>query len=82
MLATASSQHRPDNAMFAGDNKPTFRIKTREEVLDLTLVNRCAWNRVIGWHVSNVPSIGVAGGAGGPGLPPPLIQNTTNDKKL
>ena len=23
-------------------NKPTFRTKTREEVLDLTLVNRCA----------------------------------------
>ena len=37
-------------------NKPTFRTKTREEVLDLTLVNRCAWNRVVGWHVSNVPS--------------------------
>ena len=36
--------------------KPTFRTKTREEVLDLTLVNRCAWNRVVGWHVSNVPS--------------------------
>ena len=37
-------------------NEPTFRIKTREEVLDLTLVNRCAWNRVVGWHVRNVPS--------------------------
>ena len=37
-------------------NNPTFRTKTREEVLDLTLVNRCAWNRVVGWHVSNVPS--------------------------
>ena len=37
-------------------NKPTFRTKTREEVLDLTLVNRCAWDRVVGWHVSNVPS--------------------------
>ena len=37
-------------------NKPTFRTKSREEVLDLTLVNRCAWNRVVGWHVSNVPS--------------------------
>ena len=34
-------------------NKPTFRTKTRgEEVLDLTLVNRCEWNRVVGWHVS------------------------------
>ena len=37
-------------------NKPTFRDKAREEVRDLTLVNRCAWNRVVGWHVSNVPS--------------------------
>ena len=37
-------------------NKPTFRTKTREEVLGLTLVNRCAWDRVVGWHVSNVPS--------------------------
>ena len=37
-------------------NKPTFRIETREEVLDLTLANRCAWDRVVGWHVSNVPS--------------------------
>ena len=25
-------------------NKPTFRTKTREEVLDLTLTNRNAWN--------------------------------------
>ena len=37
-------------------NKPTFTTKTREEVQDLTLVNRCAWDRVVGWHVSNVPS--------------------------
>ena len=37
-------------------NKPTFRTKTREEVLDLTLVNRCACDRVVGWHVSNVLS--------------------------
>ena len=37
-------------------NKPAFRTKTREEVLDLTLVKQCAWNRVVGWHVSNVPS--------------------------
>ena len=37
-------------------NKPTFRTKTREEVLDLTLVNRCAWDRIVGWHVSNVLS--------------------------
>ena len=37
-------------------NKPTFRTKTREEVLDLTLVNRCAWDRVVGWHVCNVLS--------------------------
>ena len=26
-------------------NTPTFRTKTREEVLDLTLVNQCAWGR-------------------------------------
>ena len=38
------------------DNKPTFRTKTREEVLDLTLVNRYAWDRVVGWYVSNVLS--------------------------
>ena len=37
-------------------NKSTFRTKTRVEVLDLVLVNRCAWNRVVGWHVSNVLS--------------------------
>ena len=37
-------------------NKPALRTKTREEVLDLTLVNRCAWDRVVGWHVSSVPS--------------------------
>ena len=37
-------------------NKSTFRTKTREKVLDLTLVNRCAWDRVVGWHVSDVPS--------------------------
>ena len=37
-------------------NKPRFRTETREEVLDLTVVNRCAWDRVVGWHVSNVPS--------------------------
>ena len=37
-------------------NKPTIRTKSREEVLDLTLVNRRAWNRVVGWHVSNEPS--------------------------
>ena len=30
-------------------NKPTFRTRTREEVLDLTLVNRCAWDRVVSW---------------------------------
>ena len=28
-------------------NKPTFRTKTREKVLDLTLVNRCAWDQVV-----------------------------------
>ena len=37
-------------------NRPTYRNKIREEVLDLTLVNRCAWDRMVGWHVSNVPS--------------------------
>ena len=37
-------------------NKPTFRTKTREEVLDLTLVNRCVWDRVVSWHVGNVLS--------------------------
>ena len=37
-------------------NKPTFRTKTREEVLDLTMANRCAWDRIVGWHVSNVLS--------------------------
>ena len=36
------------------DNNPIFRTKTREEIQDLTLVNRCAWDRVVGWHVSNV----------------------------
>ena len=34
-------------------SKPTFRTKAREEVLDLTLENRCAWDPVVGWHVSN-----------------------------
>ena len=37
--------------------KPTFRTKQREEVLDLTLVNRNAWDRVYDWHVSDVPSL-------------------------
>ena len=37
-------------------NKPKFRTNTREEVLDLTLVNRCARGRVVGWHVSDGPS--------------------------
>ena len=37
-------------------NKPTFRTKTREVVLDLTLANRNAWNRAVGWHASSVPS--------------------------
>ena len=34
-------------------NKPTFRSKTREEVLDLTIVDWCAWDQEVGWHVSN-----------------------------
>ena len=37
-------------------NKPTFRTKTREEILDLALVNRCARNREVIWLVSDVPS--------------------------
>ena len=35
-------------------NKSTFRSKTREEVLDVTSANRCARDRLVGWHVSNV----------------------------
>ena len=37
-------------------NTPTFKTKTREEVLDLTSMNQCAWDRVVNWHVSKVPS--------------------------
>ena len=37
-------------------NKPTFRTKKREEMLDLTLTNRNAWNCIRDWHVSDVPS--------------------------
>ena len=37
-------------------NKPTFRTKVRGEVLDVTLINRNAWNCVRDWHVSDVPS--------------------------
>ena len=37
-------------------NKLTFRTKTRKEVLDLTLLKRCAWYRIVGWHDSNVLS--------------------------
>ena len=37
-------------------NKTTFRTKTREEVLNLTLVNWCAWDRIVGWHVNKVLS--------------------------
>ena len=43
------------NFCNVGD-EPAIRAKTREEVLDLTSVNRCAWDRVVGWHVSNVSS--------------------------
>ena len=35
-------------------NKPTFRTKIREEVLDLTLTYRNAWNCIKDWHVSDV----------------------------
>ena len=38
------------------DYKPTFRTKAPEEILDLPLANRCACERIVGWHVSNVPS--------------------------
>ena len=37
-------------------NKPTFSTKTREEVLDLAIVNRCMWDLEVGWLVSNVLS--------------------------
>ena len=37
-------------------NKPTFRTKTREEVLDLSLVNQYAWYRLVGWYIRNAPS--------------------------
>ena len=46
----------PDLNFCNVGNKPTIRTKTREEILDLTLVNRCAWDRVVGLHVSNVQS--------------------------
>lgn len=38
-------------------NKPTFVTRKRNEVLDLTLVNRNALDRVCDWHVSDVPSL-------------------------
>ena len=44
-----------DLNFYNAGNKLTLRTKTREEVLDLTLVNRCAWDRVVGWQVSNLP---------------------------
>ena len=37
-------------------SKPTFRTRKREEVLDLTLINRNAENCISDWHVSDVPS--------------------------
>ena len=37
-------------------NKPTFRTRKREEVLDLTLINQNAENCLSDWHVSDVPS--------------------------
>ena len=43
------------NFCDVGSN-PTFRTKMREEILDFTLVNRCAWDRLVGWNVSNVLS--------------------------
>ena len=58
ILATQREGHGPMASLKYAPvgNKPTFRTKTREEVLDLTLVNRCAWNQVVRWHVSDVPS--------------------------
>ena len=38
-------------------SKPTFQTRKRSEVLDLTLVNRNAWDWVCDWHVSDVPSL-------------------------
>ena len=49
-----------DLNLYNVGNKPTFRTKTREEVLNLTLVNRRAWDRAVGWHVSNVLSFFLA----------------------
>ena len=37
--------------------KPTFRTRNREEVLDLTLANEYAFEKVSDWHVSDVPSL-------------------------
>ena len=37
-------------------SKPTFRTRKREEVLDLTLINRNAENCISDWHVSDMPS--------------------------
>ena len=37
-------------------NKPTFRTRKREEVLDMTPINRNAENSLSDWHVSDVPS--------------------------
>ena len=37
-------------------NKPTFRTKKSEAVLDVTLINRNAENCTRDWHVGDVPS--------------------------
>ena len=37
-------------------NKPTFRTRKRQEVLDLTLINRNVEICISDWHVSDVPS--------------------------
>ena len=59
------------------DNNPAFRTKTREEVQNLTLVNRCTWDRVVGWHVSNVLSFSdhmyISSSVGGGARAPPTI---------
>ena len=36
--------------------KPTFRTRKRDEVLDLTLINRNAEKCISDWHVTDVPS--------------------------
>ena len=51
MYCTSANQH-----LCNVGNKPTFRMMKREEVLNLTLMNRNAENCISDWHVSDVPS--------------------------